>query len=178
MKAISLWQPWASAMASGAKRIETRSWRFPEALIGQPLAIHASKKDPRSVVGPWMSHYCVSAGVDHYRAIHVIRPERALPYGKIVAVVRVIACLPVEEISAEMLDVTRIQSRPYFGGEFRYGLSERQLGNYEPGRFGWVTELILPLTKPVECVGRQRIFNLSDEAEAAVTDAMKLWEVA
>lgn len=26
MKAISLWQPWASAMMRGAKRYETRSW--------------------------------------------------------------------------------------------------------------------------------------------------------
>uniref|UniRef100_A0A6M3J354 ASCH domain-containing protein n=1 Tax=viral metagenome TaxID=1070528 RepID=A0A6M3J354_9ZZZZ len=26
MKAISLWQPWASAMALGWKKIETRSW--------------------------------------------------------------------------------------------------------------------------------------------------------
>lgn len=26
MKAISLWQPWASLMAVGAKRYETRSW--------------------------------------------------------------------------------------------------------------------------------------------------------
>ena len=27
MKAISLWQPWASLMAAGAKHNETRSWR-------------------------------------------------------------------------------------------------------------------------------------------------------
>lgn len=26
MKAITLWQPWATAMAMGVKRIETRSW--------------------------------------------------------------------------------------------------------------------------------------------------------
>ncbi len=27
MKAISLWQPWASLMADGRKKIETRHWR-------------------------------------------------------------------------------------------------------------------------------------------------------
>ena len=27
MKAISFWQPWASLMAEGAKKIETRKWR-------------------------------------------------------------------------------------------------------------------------------------------------------
>lgn len=29
MRAISLWEPWASAMAAGHKRIETRSWPTP-----------------------------------------------------------------------------------------------------------------------------------------------------
>lgn len=41
--ALSLTQPWASAMALGLKRIETRSWST--ALRG-PIAIHASKGFP------------------------------------------------------------------------------------------------------------------------------------
>ena len=41
MKAISLWQPWASAMALGMKKIETRHW--PTCYRG-PLLIHAAKK--------------------------------------------------------------------------------------------------------------------------------------
>ena len=41
MKAISLWQPWATAIAVGAKRIETRHW--PTKHRG-PLMIHAAKR--------------------------------------------------------------------------------------------------------------------------------------
>jgi hypothetical protein len=41
MRAISLWQPWASAVAFGLKRIETRHW--PARYTG-PLAIHAAKR--------------------------------------------------------------------------------------------------------------------------------------
>ncbi len=41
MKAISLWQPWASAMNLGLKKIETRSW---STNYRGPLLIHASKK--------------------------------------------------------------------------------------------------------------------------------------
>src|ERR1700732_4369319 len=44
MKAISLWQPWASLIACGAKPYETRDWAPPESMIGQPIAIHAAKK--------------------------------------------------------------------------------------------------------------------------------------
>jgi hypothetical protein len=41
MRAITLWQPWASAVALGLKRVETRSW--PTKYRG-PLAIHAAKR--------------------------------------------------------------------------------------------------------------------------------------
>uniref|UniRef100_A0A6M3LGZ5 Putative ASCH domain-containing protein n=1 Tax=viral metagenome TaxID=1070528 RepID=A0A6M3LGZ5_9ZZZZ len=41
MKAISLWQPWASAMALGLKRVETRHWYTS---YRGPLLIHAAKK--------------------------------------------------------------------------------------------------------------------------------------
>lgn len=41
--ALSVTQPWASAMALGLKRIETRSWAT---AIRGPIAIHASKGFP------------------------------------------------------------------------------------------------------------------------------------
>lgn len=41
MKALSLWQPWASLIADGRKKIETRYWQL---LYRGPLAIHAAKK--------------------------------------------------------------------------------------------------------------------------------------
>jgi len=41
MKAISLWQPWASAMALGWKKNETRHWSTKHR---GPLLIHAAKK--------------------------------------------------------------------------------------------------------------------------------------
>ena len=43
MKALSLTQPWATLVAMGAKRIETRSWATS---YRGPLAIHASKGLP------------------------------------------------------------------------------------------------------------------------------------
>lgn len=45
MRAISLLQPWATLVALGAKRRETRSW--PTRYRG-PIAIHASKGMPRA----------------------------------------------------------------------------------------------------------------------------------
>lgn len=43
MKAISLWQPYASLIALGAKTIETRSWAPPAQYLETRIAIHAAK---------------------------------------------------------------------------------------------------------------------------------------
>lgn len=43
MKALTLWQPWASAIAHGFKKVENRPWRPPAKMIGQRFAIHAGK---------------------------------------------------------------------------------------------------------------------------------------
>ena len=45
-KAITLHAPWGSLIAVGAKRIETRSWRPPAAMIGQRLLIHQGARRP------------------------------------------------------------------------------------------------------------------------------------
>jgi hypothetical protein len=42
--AITLWQPWASLVAHGAKPFEFRSYPAPRALRGQRVAIHAGAR--------------------------------------------------------------------------------------------------------------------------------------
>lgn len=49
LKALTLWQPWAHAIAHLGKWIENRTWAPPASAIGEPLAIHAGKKLDREV---------------------------------------------------------------------------------------------------------------------------------
>lgn len=44
MKAITIWQPWASLILHGFKRYEFRGWKPNDALIGQRIAIHAGAR--------------------------------------------------------------------------------------------------------------------------------------
>lgn len=44
MKALTIWQPWASLIIAGAKPYEFRSWRAPRSLIGQRIVIHAAAR--------------------------------------------------------------------------------------------------------------------------------------
>ena len=44
MKALTIWQPWASLIVAGAKPYEFRGWRAPRSLIGQRIVIHAAAR--------------------------------------------------------------------------------------------------------------------------------------
>ena len=43
MKALTVWQPWASLIVVGAKPFEFRHNRAPRAIVGQRIVIHAGK---------------------------------------------------------------------------------------------------------------------------------------
>lgn len=50
MKALTIWQPWANAIAHHGKRIENRTWPPPKSIIGERIAIHAGKKVDKDAV--------------------------------------------------------------------------------------------------------------------------------
>jgi activating signal cointegrator 1 len=156
VKALSLWQPWASAIALGHKRIETRGWS--RAYRGE-LAIHAA----RTTLPGLMS---VRAYSDLWRAVlgddaarGVVAAFDRLPFGAVVAVCRLREVVPV----ADLMDPTGKR----LGGEV--GPLERQLGDYSAGRFAWVLEDVRPLRDPVPARGRQGLFEL----DAAIADRVK-----
>lgn len=44
MKALTIWQPWASLIIAGAKPWEWRGWPPPRSLVGTRIAIHAGAR--------------------------------------------------------------------------------------------------------------------------------------
>lgn len=55
IKAITLHQPWATLIALGFKTFETRSWAT--LAVGDPLAIHAGKKNFPRMILSGSSHF-------------------------------------------------------------------------------------------------------------------------
>lgn len=47
MKALTIWQPWASLIALGFKPYEFRGWPAPRSVCGQRIAIHAGARPVR-----------------------------------------------------------------------------------------------------------------------------------
>lgn len=44
MKALTIWQPWASLIIAGVKPWEWRGWPAPRTLVGRRIAIHAGAR--------------------------------------------------------------------------------------------------------------------------------------
>lgn len=93
MRALSLWQPWASAIALGIKTVETRSW---STKYRGTLLIHATQRFPREARE--------FAAVEHTLGR---LPER-LPLGAVVAVATLVDVRPTEEVALEVSALERL----------------------------------------------------------------------
>lgn len=136
MKALSLWQPWATLVALGEKRIETRSWSTQHRGL---LAIHATKQFPREAqelaqTPPFI--YVLNAA-DY---LHV----KQLPTGVILAICELVDCVPTD------------QARGYISKQ------EKAFGDYSNGRWAWLLSNIVALPEPILCPGHQRLWNWSE----------------
>lgn len=135
MKALPLWQPWASLVAVGAKRIETRHWAAPRALIGQRIAIHATKRTSEL----WI---CEEEPFSEY----VVADD--LPLGAVIATAVLDRCSEMTEAAIAKL----ARENPH----------EAAFGLYEVGRFAWVLRDVERLVEPVPFRGSQGIFEVPD----------------
>jgi len=121
MKIITLYEPWASLIARGFKKWETRGW--PTSYRGW-VAIHAGKN--RNHVDD-LGFLLVAAGVK--KSIFDPDPFPAnWPFGCIVAAADLVDCVPTEKVTPSA--------------------QERAFGDYSPGRFAWIFGVVRR-TKPL-----------------------------
>jgi hypothetical protein len=152
MKAISLWQPWATAVALGSKRIETRHW--PTKYRG-PLAIHAAKRQNRAELLEVQRSDVWMAALHEAFNGEIRFVWEVLPFGAIVATCELVDCRLTGAFTVSELDRAR---RADLGG-----WTERQMGNFAPGRYGWELNKVQPLAEPIPYRGLQGLFNVPDE---------------
>lgn len=139
MKAISLWQPWATAIAVGLKKYETRSWN---AWHRGPVAIHAAKR-------PVNFNEFYDCDEPVWAELFLRCPANDMPLGCLVAVANLSAVF---------------QTDPERGiPGFPLLPSEMALGNYEFGRFAWQLDDVRPLLNPIPWKGSQGFFDIPDE---------------
>lgn len=86
MKALTIWQPWASLIMAGAKPYEFRRWAAPRSLWGQSIVIHAGTRPVRTRELAQLInqlHAGENIGIEHTRALDLLtkwwRREADLP---------------------------------------------------------------------------------------------------
>jgi activating signal cointegrator 1 len=150
VKALTLWQPWASLIALAEKKVETRSWATK---YRGPLAIHAAAKLPPKWLGVSRHEIefrdeiadCFNArrDADDRCGLHVDDAIRALPYGAVLCVVNLVA---VHETGEVYDDLDR---------------REQIFGNYEDGRFAWFFEDVERFEKPIPAKGNRLLWEFN-----------------
>jgi activating signal cointegrator 1 len=179
MKAISLWQPWASLIACGAKLYETRSWAPPRELIGQTIAIHAAKKVDKDAAqmateimyGQWVDYggYDLAQKLeaswgddDASDAIMGVFGQTTMPIGVVVCTAKLDGAFQLGDAAEGTMRpaakvVRRLTSRPM---PECFTVPYDEFGDYAPGRWAWLLREAKPLIPPPPAIGRQGFFDL------------------
>jgi hypothetical protein len=175
MKAISLWQPWASLIACGAKPYETRSWAPPRELIGQTIAIHAAKKidkDAAAMATDLMYGQFDNHGglAERLEATWGDIPDEMMgkfghtfmPVGCVVCTARLDAAFQLgERASGTAMPsasvVRRVTSRVM---PDCFTVRYDDFGDYAAGRWAWLLRDVKPLIPPTPAKGAQGFFEL------------------
>lgn len=173
MKAISLWQPWASLIACGAKRYETRDWPPPSKLIGQRIAIHAAKKIDKEAAGLAEQLLYTQRGGRLSNELYASikgTPDRLMgkfgmahmPIGCVVCTAVLVAAFQLGEQAEGTVvpaaSVICVMARRPFPPCFtvRYD----NFGNYAPGRWAWLLDDVQVLHPPPAAKGERKFFEL------------------
>lgn len=169
MKGLSVHQPYASLLAWGAKRYETRGWRASytgwlaihagksmEVLldIAEELSAFAARREDPSLLTLFFLDVLDKRGVDRSQF-----SLNDLPRGAIVGVAK----LTGYHSGSALLPTLTAQEKAF--GYF----DERS-----EARFGWCMESALALTEPIEFRGQQGLFDIP---ESVVKEIQRQWLV-
>ena len=149
MKALTIWQPWASLIACGHKTVETRSWAPPRELIGERIAIHAAKRQvQRSEVDSLMR--CL------YSAPGPMPVHGEWPLGAVVATAVIREVLTV--YWRDPADAT-VSAHPAGQPTAWREVPVCACGDYSEGRWLWMLDEIEPLDPPSPARGYQGLWE-------------------
>lgn len=134
MRAISVMQPYASLIMAGIKLFETRSWSTD---YRGRLGIHASKK-----ISPEVLVLCNQEPLKTILQNMACQDPEELPKGALIG-------------SVELLDVKPTNL-------MKPDPTQKQLGDWRPGRYAWELAGPKTLKEPIGMIGRLSVYELPE----------------
>lgn len=135
MKVLSLTEPFATLIADGKKRIETRSWKTN---YRGELYIHASMTK-------------VSKENLNDKELMALVDINKLNFGKIICKCKLVDCL--------------YMTNEYVNWMKNNNYQEYVCGGYQEGRYAWILEDVEILDEPLEVKGHLGIWNYKKDNE-------------
>ena len=158
MKAITIWQPWASLIACGAKKFETRSWKTD---YRGPIAIHAAARYPFKATKD-IPGYVVAEMRQALKSFGILTnwtDFRNLPLGKIIATADLVDCHEIMLYGGRGISAypgrLEMEDGIYYPDE-----QELLFGDWTPGRYAWELANVKMLPEPISCKGKQRLWEV------------------
>lgn len=154
MKAIALWQPWASLWCSPAKIHETRHW---STNYRGWMLVHAAKRKLDDFTGDRLDKI-----MDGYFSQHW---GLEIPFGALIGMVDIVECGRTEDIVC----------RPGFTETDNY-----ECGDFSPRRYGWRRGRFKLFDEPIPYRGAQGLFDVPQSVfeDRAFKPLPKDWEEA
>ncbi|EJL29974.1 ASCH domain-containing protein [Brevibacillus sp. BC25] len=150
MKAITIHQPWATLIALGEKRFETRSW---STRYRGPIAIHAAKKVDKDI--------CLEEPFRSVLAKHGYTVDN-LPTGAVVAIANLTECW--RSLGEGYLSGVPILQNGIKGQTKQISPQEDSFGWFESGRYAWEMTDVKQID-PVPAKGQQGLWNWGGERD-------------
>lgn len=156
MPAITLHQPYASLIAVGAKRFETRSFPPPRKHIGQRIAIHAAQR-PIQLAWRDLGDKTKAAIVNAFQGTGVYGDLGKIPHGAVVCTAVVSGAYEYGEPSTAYGGKPCWTVRSVIAGSIAINsnIPLDRFGDYSPGRWAWLLEDVRVLPEPLPAKGRQ-----------------------
>lgn len=149
MKAITIHQPWATLIALGEKKFETRGWATK---YRGPIAIHAGKQiDMTAMVEPEIRAALL---------LNDITDWTQLPFGAVIATATLAECWAVSTYDQ---DGSMYLFEGVGGGTRSISFKEEKFGWYEPGRYAWELANVRRI-EPLPAKGQQGLWNWDNPA--------------
>jgi len=170
MKAITILEPWASLIACGAKRYETRGW--PTKYRGE-IAIHAAKQfgqQQKGLIDKEPFHSSLFKVLDEYSCNTFLgRVSNGETFGKVIAIADLVDCYYIVYHPGTNIDIAKNinigaesmandKHHPDFGKYIVPSSQEIAFGDWTPRRYAWALENVQRIA-PVPARGQQRIWN-------------------
>lgn len=153
LPAISVHNPWAFSIAHLDKSPENRGWATS---YRGPIAIHATLKwdvagEHSPLVQAGWADYCKTLPADRAPGAWLDRDSLWIDFGAVLAVAEIVGC--------------HLHGTP---GCCDHGDVPLCSPWAAEGQWHWELANVRPLSRPVPCRGRQRLWRLPDDVDAAV----------